>query len=126
MAKNYRKVDGGITGWGLVCRLVLFLLFVAFGLSIVMQETRTQKIGKEIKGAEEAISDLSNANMMLHAQLSDLKTPRALIRKAGEWGLALRPASEVQVVKCSEPAGNGPLVYAGGNERGGVHTPISK
>src|SRR3989344_6381423 len=104
MARNHRKMDGGITGWGLVCRLVLFLLFVAFGLSIVMQETQTQKIGKEIKEVEESIAELRNVNMMLQAQLSDLKTPRALIRKVEEWRLDLRPISEPQVVKCKEPA----------------------
>lgn len=112
MARNYRKVDGGITAWGLVCRLVLFLLFVAFGLSIVMQETRTQKIGKDIKEAEEKIGLLRNQNMILQARLSDLKTPRALIQKAGEWQLNLRPVSDLQVVKCKEPSAATTLAYA--------------
>ncbi len=112
MARNYRKVEGGLTAWGLVCRLVLFLLFVAFGLSIVMQETRTQKIGKEIKEAEEKIAELRNVNMMLRAQLSDLKTPRALIEKAGEWNLGLKPIADVQVVKCKEPSPNATWAYA--------------
>jgi cell division protein FtsL len=112
MARNYRKVDGGITAWGLVCRLVLFLLFVAFGLSIVMQETRMQKIGKDIKDAEEKVALLRNQNMILQARLSDLKTPRALIQKAEEWQLNLRPVSDLQVVKCKEPSAKATLAYA--------------
>jgi hypothetical protein len=105
-------VDGGITAWGLVCRLVLFLLFVAFGLSIVMQETRMQKIGKDIKDAEEKVALLRNQNMILQARLSDLKTPRALIQKAEEWQLNLRPVSDLQVVKCKEPSAKATLAYA--------------
>ena len=112
MAKNYRKTDGGITAWGLVCRLVLFLLTVAFGLSIVMQETQNQKIGKDIKAAEEKIAQLRNQNMILQARLSDLKTPRALIQKVQEWNLNLKPVSDMQVVKCKEPAADATLVYA--------------
>lgn len=112
MARNHRKMDGGITAWGLVCRLVLFLLFVAFGLSIVMQETRMQKIGKEIKQAEEKMAQLRNQNMILQARLSDLKTPRALIQKVGEWQLNLKPVSDLQVVKCKEPSAGATLVYA--------------
>ena len=112
MARNYRKMDGGITAWGLVCRLVLFLLFVAFGLSIVMQETRMQKIGRQIKGAEEKMAQLRNQNMILQARVSDLKTPRALIQKVEEWQLNLKPISDLQVVKCKEPSARATLVYA--------------
>jgi cell division protein FtsL len=112
VARNYRKIDGGITAWGLVCRLILFLVFVAFGLSIVMQETRTQKVGKEIKDVEESIAELRNANMMLQAQLSDLKTPRALVQKAEQWQLGLKQVSQIQVVKCKEPTGKDAWVYA--------------
>ena len=112
MARNYRKVEGGITAWGLACRLILFFLFVAFGLSIVMQKTQTQKIGKDIKDVEEKIAKLRNANMMLRAQVSDLKTPRALIQKVEEWRLNLRPVLDLQVVKCQEPAVTATLIYA--------------
>jgi len=112
MARNYRKMDGGITAWGLVCRLVLFLLFVAFGLSIVMQETRMQKIGRQIKGAEEKMAQLRNQNMILQARVSDLKTPRALIRKVEQWQLNLKPVSDLQVVKCKEPSAGATIVYA--------------
>ncbi len=105
-------MDGGITAWGLVCRLVLFLLFVAFGLSIVMQETRMQKIGKEIKQAEEKMAQLRNQNMILQARLSDLKTPRALIQKVEEWRLNLKPVSDLRIVKCKEPSADATLVYA--------------
>lgn len=112
MARNYRKVDGGITPWGLVCRLVMFLLFVAFGLSIVMQETYTQKIGRQINGVEENIARFRSANMMLQAQASELKTPRVLIQKVEEWKLNLRPVLDFQIVKCEEPSVNSTMVYA--------------
>lgn len=112
MARNYRKVDGGITAWGLVCRLVLFLLTVTFGLSIVMQETQNQQIGKEIKGVEEKMALLRNQNMILQARLSDLKTPRALVQKVAEWKLNLKPVTDYQVVKCKEPSAEATLVYA--------------
>lgn len=112
MARNYRKVDGGITAWGLVCRLVLFLLTVAFGLSIVMQETQNQRIGKEIKGTEEKMAVLRNQNMILQARLSDLKTPRALVQKVEEWKLNLKPVGDFQVVKCKEPSAEATKLYA--------------
>ncbi|MBV9462786.1 MAG: hypothetical protein JO317_01025 [Verrucomicrobiae bacterium] len=112
MAKNVRKTDGGITPWGLLGRLVLFLLFVSFGLSIVMQQMRTQRIGREIKEVEDRIAQLRTGNMMLQAQVSDLKTPRSLIQKSAEWNLNLHPVADMQVVKCVEPSANSTLLYA--------------
>ena len=125
MARNYRKVSGGISAWELVCRIVLFLLFVAFGLSIVMQETRTQKIGTDIKNVEEQITRLRSANMMLKAQASDLKTPRSLIQKIEDWRLNLHPISDMQVVKCAEPGESATQLYAKtmiaqANQKGGA------
>jgi hypothetical protein len=77
-----------------------------------MQETRMQKIGGQIKGAEEKMAQLRNQNMILQARVSDLKTPRALIQKVEEWKLNLKPVSDLQVVKCKEPTAGATMLYA--------------
>lgn len=89
--------------------LGLCLLIAGSAVGYVWQKSQIYQLGQQIRQREIRLRRLQNDDQKLSDQLSILRSPGMLDRRARELGLGLAPAQPVQVVRLAEPADAAPV-----------------
>jgi uncharacterized protein involved in exopolysaccharide biosynthesis len=70
----------------------------------VWQKSQIYQLGQQIRQREVRLARLQNDDRKLSDQLSILRSPTMLDRRARELNLGLAPAQPMQVLRLAEPA----------------------
>ena len=84
--------------------LALCLLIAGSAVGFVWQKSQIYQLGQQIRQREIRLQRLQNDDQKLTDQLSILRLPAMLDRRARELGLGLAPAQPLQVVRLADPA----------------------
>jgi uncharacterized protein involved in exopolysaccharide biosynthesis len=104
MAKN-RKNQPAAIRFGLALKaLFLCLLIAGSAVGYVWQKSQIYQLGQQIRQREVRLARLQNDDRKLSDQLSILRSPPMLDRRARELNLGLAPAQPMQVLRLAEPA----------------------
>jgi hypothetical protein len=103
MAKN-RKNQSAAIRFGPALK-AFFLCFVIAGSAVgyVWQKSEIYKLGRQIRQSEIRLTQLQKDNREFSRDLSALRSPLALDRRANELKLGLAPAQPAQVLRLPEP-----------------------
>jgi hypothetical protein len=103
MAKN-RKNQSAAIRFGPALK-AFFLCFVIAGSAVgyVWQKSEIYKLGRQIRQSEIRLTQLQKDNREFSRDLSALRSPLALDRRANELKLGLAPAQPAQVLRLREP-----------------------
>jgi len=103
MAKNRKNQSAAIRFGPALKALFLCLLFASSAVGYVWQKSQIYQLGQQIKQREIHLARLQNDDQKLGDQLSILRSPTMLDRRARELNLNLAPAQPVQVMRLAEP-----------------------
>ncbi|HTY87383.1 MAG TPA: septum formation initiator family protein [Candidatus Acidoferrum sp.] len=104
MAKNRKNQSAAIRFGPALKALGLCLLIAGSAVGYVWQKSRIYQLGQQIRQREMRLTRLQNNNQKLDGQLSILRLPVMLDRRARELNLGLAPAQPNQVLRLTEPA----------------------
>jgi cell division protein FtsB len=90
--------------FGTVAKSIFACVSIAVvGLGYVWQKNQIYRLGDEIKRREVALMSLDKRNLMLNAQLAQLKSPGQLEARCQQYNLGLVAPREAQMVRLYEP-----------------------
>ncbi|MGO8836945.1 MAG: septum formation initiator family protein [Limisphaerales bacterium] len=104
MAKNRKNQSAAIRFGPALKALGLCLLIAGSAVGYVWQKSQIYQLGQQIRQRELRLARLQNDDQKLGDQLSILRSPAMLDRRARELSLGLAPAQPMQVVRLAEPA----------------------
>ena len=104
MAKNRKNQSAAIRFGPALKALFLCLLFAGSAVGFVWQKNQIYQLGQQIRQRENHLKRLQNDDQKLGDQLSILRSPTMLDRRARELNLGLVPAQPMQVLRLAEPA----------------------
>ncbi|MFZ0829408.1 MAG: hypothetical protein WAO02_18515 [Verrucomicrobiia bacterium] len=103
MAKNRKNQSAAIRFGPALKALCLCLLFAGSAVGFVWQKNQIYQLGQQIRQREIRLKRLLNDDQKLGDQLSILRSPPMLDRRARELNLGLVPAQPTQVLRLAEP-----------------------
>ena len=104
MAKNRKNQSAAIRFGPALKALFLCLLIAGSAVGYVWQKSQIYQLGQQIRQREVRLARLQNDDRKLSDQLSILRSPTMLDRRARELNLGLAPAQPMQVLRLVEPA----------------------
>lgn len=104
MAKNRKNQSAAIRFGPALKALFLCLLIAGSAVGYVWQKSQIYQLGQQIRQREIRLARLQNDDRKLSDQLSILRSPTMLDRRARELNLGLSPAQPMQVMRLAEPA----------------------
>ena len=104
MAKNRKNQSAAIRFGPALKALFLCLLIAGSAGGFVWQKNQIYQLGQQIRQREIRLKRLQNDDQKLGDQLSILRSPTMLDRRARELNLGLAPAQPMQVMRLAEPA----------------------
>ena len=104
MAKNRKNQSAAIRFGPALKALFLCLLIAGSAVGYVWQKSQIYQLGQQIRQREIRLKRLQNDGQKLSDQLSILRSPTMLDRRARELNLGLAPAQPMQVLRLAEPA----------------------
>ena len=104
MAKNRKNQSAAIRFGPALKALCLCFLFAGSAVGFVWQKNQIYQLGQQIQQREIRLKRLLNDDQKLSDQLSILRSPTMLDRRARELNLGLTPAQPMQVLRLAEPA----------------------
>ena len=104
MAKNRKHQSAAIRFGPALKALFLCLLIAGSAVGYVWQKSQIYQLGQQIRQREVRLARLQNDDRKLSDQLSILRSPTMLDRRARELNLGLAPAQPMQVLRLAEPA----------------------
>ena len=104
MAKNRKNQSAAIRFGPALKALFLCLLIAGSAVGYVWQKSQIYQLGQQIRQREVRLARLQNDDRKLSDQLSILRSPTMLDRRARELNLGLAPAQPMQVMRLAEPA----------------------
>ena len=104
MAKNRKNQSAAIRFGPALKALFLCLLIAGSAVGYVWQKSQIYQLGQQIRQREMRLARLQNDDQKLGDQLSILRSPTMLDRRARELNLGLAPAQPMQVLRLAEPA----------------------
>jgi TolA-binding protein len=104
MAKNRKNQSAAIRFGPALKALFLCLLLAGSAVGFVWQKNQIYQLGQQIRQREIRLKRLQNDDQKLGDQLSILRSPTMLDRRARELNLGLAPAQPMQVMRLAEPA----------------------
>ena len=104
MAKNRKNQSAAIRFGPALKALFLCLLIAGSAVGYVWQKSQIYQLGQQIRQREVRLARLQNDDRKLSDQLSILRSPTMLDRRARELNLGLAPAQPMQVLRLAEPA----------------------
>jgi uncharacterized protein involved in exopolysaccharide biosynthesis len=104
MAKNRKNQSAAIRFGPALKALFLCLLIAGSAVGFVWQKNQIYQLGQQIRQREIHLKQLQNDDQKLGDQLSILRSPPMLDRRARELNLGLAPAQPMQVMRLAEPA----------------------
>ena len=104
MAKNRKNQSAAIRFGPALKALFLCLLIAGSAVGYVWQKSQIYQLGQQIRQREIRLARLQNDDRKLSDQLSILRSPTMLDRRARELNLGLAPAQPMQVLRLAEPA----------------------
>jgi hypothetical protein len=104
MAKNRKNQSAAIRFGPALKALFLCLLIAGSAVGYVWQKSQIYQLGQQIRQREVRLARLQNDDRKLSDQLSILRSPTMLDRRARELNLGLSPAQPMQVLRLVEPA----------------------
>jgi uncharacterized protein involved in exopolysaccharide biosynthesis len=104
MAKNRKNQSAAIRFGPALKALFLCLLIAGSAVGYVWQKNQIYQLGQQRGQREIRLKRLQNDNQKLSDQLSILRSPPILDRRARELNLGLAPAQPMQVLRLAEPA----------------------
>ena len=104
MAKNRKNQSAAIRFGPALKALFLCLLIAGSAVGFVWQKNQIYQLGQQIRQRETRLKRLQNDDQKLSDQLSILRSPTMLDRRARELNLGLAPAQPMQVLRLAEPA----------------------
>jgi uncharacterized protein involved in exopolysaccharide biosynthesis len=127
MAKNRKNQSAAIRFGPALKALFLCLLIAGSAVGFVWQKNQIYQLGQQIRQREVRLKRLQNDDQKLSDQLSILRSPSMLDRRARELNLGLAPAQPTQVLRLAEPVFGPPennnLTRQFAEKRAGVMTP---
>ena len=126
MAKNRKNQSAAIRFGPALKALLLCLVIAGSAVGYVWQKSQIYQLGQQIRQREIRLARLQNDDQRLGDQLSILRSPAMLDRRARELNLGLAPAQPAQVLRLKEPAaapGNKNLTRQFAERSAGVLTP---
>jgi uncharacterized protein involved in exopolysaccharide biosynthesis len=103
MAKNRKNQSAAIRFGPALKALFLCLLIAGSAVGYVWQKSQIYQLGQQIRQREVRLARLQNDDRQLGDQLSILRSPTMLDRRARELNLGLAPAQPMQVLRLAEP-----------------------
>ena len=103
MAKNRKNQSAAIRFGPALKALFLCLLIAGSAVGYVWQKSQIYQLGQQIRQRELRLARLQNDDQKLGDQLSILRSPTMLDRRARELNLGLAPAQPIQVMRLVEP-----------------------
>jgi uncharacterized protein involved in exopolysaccharide biosynthesis len=103
MARNRKNQSAGIRFGPALKALFLCLLIAGSAVGYVWQKSQIYQLGQQIRQGEMRLARLQNDDRQLSDQLSILRSPTMLDRRARELNLGLAPAQPMQVLRLAEP-----------------------
>ena len=103
MAKNRKNQSAAIRFGPALKALFLCLLIAGSAVGFVWQKNQIYQLGQQIRQREIRLKQLQNDDQKLSDQLSILRSPSMLDRRARELNLGLVPAQPMQVLRLAEP-----------------------
>jgi uncharacterized protein involved in exopolysaccharide biosynthesis len=103
MAKNRKNQSAAIRFGPALKALFLCLLIAGSAVGYVWQKSQIYQLGQQIRQREIRLARLQNDDRKLSDQLSILRSPTMLDRRARELNLGLAPAQPMQVLRLAEP-----------------------
>ena len=103
MAKNRKNQSAAIRFGPALKALFLCLLIAGSAVGYVWQKSQIYQLGQQIRQRELRLARLQNDDQKLGDQLSILRSPTMLYRRARELNLGLAPAQPIQVMRLVEP-----------------------
>ena len=103
MAKNRKNQSAAIRFGPALKVLFLCLLIAGSAVGYVWQKSQIYQLGQQIRQREIRLARLQNDDRKLSDQLSILRSPTMLDRRARELNLGLAPAQPMQVLRLAEP-----------------------
>ena len=104
MAKNRKNQSAAIRFGPALKAAFLCLLIAGSAVGYVWQKSQIYQLGQQIRQREIRLKRLQNDDQKLGDQLSILRSPTMLDRRARELNLGLAPAQPMQVMRLAEPA----------------------
>ena len=104
MAKNRKNQSAAIRFGPALKALFLCLLIAGSAVGYVWQKSQIYQLGQQIRQREIRLARLQNDDQKLSDQLSILRSPTMLDRRARELNLGLSPAQPMQILRLAEPA----------------------
>jgi len=104
MAKNRKNQSAAIRFGPALKALLMCLLIAGSAVGYVWQKSQIYQLGQQIRQRELCLERLQNDDQKLGDQLSILRSPSMLDRRARELNLGLAPAQPAQVLRLTEPA----------------------
>jgi len=90
--------------FGTVAKSLLICGFVGvIGLTYVWQKNQIYRLGDDIKKRENMLAAAEKRNVMLEAQLAQLKSPAYLESRCKQYNLTLVAPREAQMIRLYEP-----------------------
>jgi len=112
MAKNRKNQSAAIRFGPALKALFLCLLIAGSAVGYVWQKSQIYQLGQQIRQREIRLKRLQNDDQKLGDQLSILRSPTMLDRRARELNLGLAPAQPMQVWRLPEPSAAPPENHA--------------
>ena len=103
MANNRKNQSAAIRFGPALKALFLCLLIAGSAVGYVWQKSQIYQLGQQIRQREMRLARLQNDDQKLGDQLSILRSPTMLDRRARELNLGLAPAQPIQVMRLAEP-----------------------
>jgi uncharacterized protein involved in exopolysaccharide biosynthesis len=103
MARNRKNQSAAIRFGPALKALFLCLLIAGSAVGYVWQKSQIYQLGQQIRQREMRLARLQNDDRQLSDQLSILRSPTMLDRRARELNLGLAPAKPMQVLRLAEP-----------------------
>jgi uncharacterized protein involved in exopolysaccharide biosynthesis len=103
MARNRKNQSAAIRFGPALKALFLCLLIAGSAVGYVWQKSQIYQLGQQIRQHEVRLARLQNDDRKLSDQLSILRSPTMLDRRARELNLGLAPAQPMQVLRLAEP-----------------------
>src|ERR1700690_2908182 len=103
MAKNRKNQSAAIRFGPALKALFLCLLIAGSAVGYVWQKSQIYQLGQQIRQREIRLDQMRNDDQKLGDQLSILRSPAMLDRRARELNLGLVPAQPAQVWRLTEP-----------------------
>jgi uncharacterized protein involved in exopolysaccharide biosynthesis len=127
MARNRKNQSAAIRFGPALKALFLCLLIAGSAMGYVWQKSQIYQLGQQIRQREMRLVRLQNDDRQLSDQLSILRSPTMLDRRARELNLGLAPAQPMQVLRLAEPVfappGNKDLTRQFAEKPAGAMTP---